>query len=692
MSSVRHQVWLAAVVLAVAVVASGCGGGGGSPAGSVEPEDGVGGSVEPEGGVEATVSPEPVVSTASLYPGLGRLDAPEGVFVDVAVGGFSSCGIRDNGRVVCWGYDRAVDYAPLDGEFLAVEVWQSPDSYYLEDHVCALRSDKVVVCWGLRLDDAGAAQVVAAADSGEARRWELRTAGGSAWSEGFVDIAAGPAGVCGMRADGLAACWSGKEPAEGRVASLVVDYEVCALHPGGGFDCSGGEPAAVLPQGAFADASAGLAYGCGVRPGGELECWGDNQHGQADPPEGRYTQVSAGVDHACALDTGGQAVCWGDNSYGKADPPNGEFAQVSARWSVSSCGLRPGGEQVCWGGSKRLYEIPADIHQFCERRHDEQVCWDADLSVANGDFGDLGASHGDRQLAHIVAFGEELVCGLRPDQSVVCWGKFFGQLSDVPEGTFARLFDGRPWKHQHELEFCGLRPDQSVECWAYDRLSDDSMTGQTTQIGPMTMSSPDGRFADVDGRGRCGVSADGGEVSCWSFDMTGLVGDPPASALPLVRVSASAGVFCGVSAAGGAVVCWPWDRRAAIALDSRFESGFADVAVGPSGAVCAIGTGRDMVCSGRFADVGEDFWSGHYVVNSGWDPVGLGFGGEPFHGAGDKVDPPAGQYTAVDVGPRHACAITATGRAVCWGHSHDQPYHWDIDRVCTVEKHGGCPG
>lgn len=60
------------------------------------------------------------------------------------------------------------------------------------------------------------------------------------------------------------------------------------------------------------------------------------------------TAISVGTSHACALLDSGELECWGGNDHGEADVPAGRFVAVSAG-EYHSCGLRPQGEIECWG-------------------------------------------------------------------------------------------------------------------------------------------------------------------------------------------------------------------------------------------------------------------------------------------------------------------------------------------------------
>ena len=105
----------------------------------------------------------------------------------------------------------------------------------------------------------------------------------------------------------------------------------------------GGE--ASPPSGEFTSVSAGVAYTCGVRVDGSLECWGDVEW----EPTGEFVSVGAGFGHTCGVKADSSVVC---RSYADWIDPStsasGEFVSVSAG-SGYGCGLRTDGSVACWG-------------------------------------------------------------------------------------------------------------------------------------------------------------------------------------------------------------------------------------------------------------------------------------------------------------------------------------------------------
>ena len=134
--------------------------------------------------------------------------------------------------------------------------------------------------------------------------------------------------------------------------------------------------------------SAGLFHSCAISTWGELICWGDNRSGQlanmvvgeySYPTQVKFQGVCAGAYHSCAIiesfPNTGQVDCWGNNEYGQAkdwaDLLEEELVEEDGKFISISCGashtcgtyLPPGntlmGKQgggankgqkvICWG-------------------------------------------------------------------------------------------------------------------------------------------------------------------------------------------------------------------------------------------------------------------------------------------------------------------------------------------------------
>ena len=96
--------------------------------------------------------------------------------------------------------------------------------------------------------------------------------------------------------------------------------------------------------------SAGWDHNCGLRPEGEVACWGSNHHGQSKTvkPASPFVAISAGGFHTCGLQGNGKVLCWGWNGYHQANSPSGLFAVPSAR------AFSPGGSSASFDAASIL--------------------------------------------------------------------------------------------------------------------------------------------------------------------------------------------------------------------------------------------------------------------------------------------------------------------------------------------------
>ena len=141
------------------------------------------------------------------------------------------------------------------------------------------------------------------------------------------------------------------------------------------------------------------------------------------------------------------------------------------------------------------------------------VCW-GDL-FAYWNEGDLLK---DKKLKSIVVSNGGFACGLRADDSAVCWGK--GSYHDVDGDGRRRSYgdeDGYSFSDDARFRFlsagehhvCGLKTDETVVCIG---MNDE---GQA--------SPPEGeKFVDIDSgrRHSCGVTKDG-VILCWGANYYG---------------------------------------------------------------------------------------------------------------------------------------------------------------------------
>ena len=234
----------------------------------------------------------------------GQSDPPAGRFESLACGRWYCCAKPSSGSLSCWG-DAGSRGEPDDDPTLSSVAIGS-------NHVCALRQG-VPRCWGDnehgQLDVSSVTQrdVAVALDS----TCTLSTGGGVACTgtgpqgasmayEGdseFMLLDGGSTNYCGITEGGQLECFSGgwygwTEPlpptSDNGFVQLDVAYGyACAVdREGAGFcwgpDCTGDD--CEMPEGPWSVLTAGRYHTCGLRPTGQIECWGDNRDGRLSVP------------------------------------------------------------------------------------------------------------------------------------------------------------------------------------------------------------------------------------------------------------------------------------------------------------------------------------------------------------------------------------------------------------------------
>ena len=450
----------------------------------------------------------------------GRTDSimpPDGVFQSVTAGRWHSCGLRPDGTVQCWGQDWGGSVsAALQERFQSISAG--------DGNTCGVKIDGEILCWGRRYGD-------------DAPRWSF-VIDGTPTPERALDPPAGEfrsvsvAGgfftdehlACAIRIDDELVCWS---------AGYWIEN---------------------APPGKFDSVSVGSEYACGLRQGGELECWtkSDNelpqwaaiQPGRAyrsvaigaglvvcvvtvsdalacsrtegtEPPDGAFQMVAGSETHLCSLKIDGSVHCWGGPEAVDLVPPMGEFQTVSVG-PAYACGVMTDSSLKCWGDDPVSGGEPAGLVAPPEgsfrsatagrsfacgvTTDDRAVCW-------GGRYGD-GVTR-DGPFAELAIYGPN-VCGLRTDQSVLCWAPHHSVESTRPEGLFKTLSTG-------QAEYaCGLLEDLSPRCWPEPDVSgviDDLSQFQSVAVG----GRPGSTY-----RRTCGILTDGG-LKCWSQSEIALV-------------------------------------------------------------------------------------------------------------------------------------------------------------------------
>lgn len=262
----------------------------------------------------------------------------------------------------------------------------------------------------------------------------------------YTEISMGPGGflAVALKGDGTLEFWSGSL----RTVGLTGDF--------------------LPPEDRFIQAAAGQDHVCAIRTDGAIDCWGDDDYGQATPPAGEFVQIDAAGLHNCAVRSNGQVACWGYDSQGQSTPPDGRFTSVSIE-SSTSCGVRTDGTITCWGD-------------------------------------DMGSQSGPPEgvFTQIDVY-EYHACGVRDDGQIICWGDesdiYTRVRMNVPDGKYRQVNVGLQYS-------CAVKRDSgSVDCWWYDVYEPKSSYPAFKHLnGPLTQIST--------AINTCGVTPDG-QLECF---------------------------------------------------------------------------------------------------------------------------------------------------------------------------------
>lgn len=528
----------------------------------------------------------------------------------------------------------------------------------------------------------------------------------------FLDVSAGDSHLCGVLIDGTLTCWgrdrggSTKPPAGTYSAvSSASDYS-CALSTDMTARCWGTDTHGQThaPDGTFTALSTGRLHACGVRPTGAVACWGadgSTEDSPIDSPAGNFAKVSAGAGYTCGLRADHSVDCWGENTSGALDVPDAKFIDVTAT-PAGPCALSTAGALVCWGHNQYsggpmsmlgpYSAFLAESDELCAAiPKGPAFCWDHAH--------DRMAWHGGSFVA--LAISQIQSCGLRRDQTLICWGVTHEPLvSLAPSGEFVSV-------SVEELYSCAVRAGGAVACWGYEApwwrgevIPDDlvevsvaskfacGIVRSTTGIGcwgRLPMGSV--RYGEVlaiapGDVNICAVLVDL-KIDCSS--------DPYRGRAPVLpegeyrEISSGGAYFCAIDTED-AITCWEDDEGPGARFDITPApiGEFVSVAAGATHA-CALKKSGTAECWGnnvhrqadppdtRFVaiDVTDDYSCG--VHHDG----GIECWGAPF------VDPskiPQGTFIDVSTAPGHACALGADGAVACW-FTHVVPWPEGVEWV-----------
>ena len=278
-------------------------------------------------------------------------------------------------------------------------------------HMCALRKDGTVSCWG----KFGHRGIYANPNPPKS-------------PDGIYDqIVTGKDSSCGVRSDGKAICWDDAKKMvrinndkPKKWIHTFTQSGVCWLNLDGTLGCSGDHHGA--PDGEFKSVTTGWNFGCALNLDDEAVCW--NFGKDLTPPTGKFRFLQAGGSRVCGIrkdtvdvDADQTLVCWewegrasrGGQNYSNSyhldenSPPDGKFKSVYVH-QRQTCGVTVAGDIKCWMGAGNN-ELP--------------LVKKMNLLAPPGEFEEVSMNW------------YHYACGLKTDTSIACW-KYDGTVMDTP--------------------------------------------------------------------------------------------------------------------------------------------------------------------------------------------------------------------------------------------------------------------
>ena len=394
-------------------------------------------------------------------------------------------------------------------------------------------------------------------------------------------------------------------------------------------------------------------------------------------------QISLGSEHSCALTSVGQVHCWGLGTNGRlgngdtnnrgvptavvvgenSEEPLENIVQVSAGVE-HSCALTSEGGVKCWGtgNNGRLGNGASSSTEY-------------PVTVVDGD----GSTESLADIVQI-SVGLQHSCALNSSGEVLCWGRgrsgrlglgvSFGGNKDHPVTVVDGEESEEPLKNIVQVSVgqdhtCALNSSGGVWCWG---------VGQD---------------------GRLGNGSDGDKVYPVAV-VEGVGSEKPLK--NIVQVSASSRHTCALTSAGK-VFCWGYGSHGRLGIDDSTNADKhypvavveAEGSTEPLTNVVQVSTGGIHTCVLIF--------SGEIKC---W---GAGVDGRLGHGGTDNKPAPVTVLVAssgtdplkdiieISAGSTHVCAMTTSGRALCWGKGNrgqvgDGKYISRKHPVAIVERGG----
>ena len=369
-------------------------------------------------------------TTATLLPLLSG-------YVAVATADFSTCAVKSDGTVFCWGRnffgelgdgtnEDSLEPVMVEGIDDAVSVTAG------REHYCALRQDGRVSCWGRNRYGS----------LGNGTFTDSNTPTPVSDINDAIDLSSGYDYTCALHADGYISCWGANwfgELGDGTSGVETNNYST---------------PVKTLNISDAIAITTGLQHTCALLDDRTVSCWGYNHYGQlgngTETDSSVPTQVfgindaiaiTAGSEYTCAILEDRTVSCWGQNYIGQLG--NGETRNtspvpvkvlgiddaVSLAQSPSNylCAFRSNSVITCWGrnphnmlapgvGEPPFYDLPSA---------EDRRIWSWD-----GSGEEVYLELPNSQDITALSLSRWHICSVLKDTTIHCWGPHVSQGND----------------------------------------------------------------------------------------------------------------------------------------------------------------------------------------------------------------------------------------------------------------------
>lgn len=598
----------------------------------------------------------------------------------ISLGAFHGCAIKQDNRLYCFGTasNGQTGVGPLPGTVpLPREVdgggsWKMVSGGWIS--TCGIKSDDTLWCWGS--DNSGQLGNGATTDD---QFSPVAISGGGSWKYISVGGSSGGANsshACGIKSDDSLWCWGGDS--QGQLGNGAVAGQQNA-------------PYAVPGGASWKAVSAGSLHTCGIQADDSLWCWGANLSGQLGNGNTTaqnapvqisagtfWSRISAGGSHTCGILTSGTANCWGRDTSGQVGNNAAFTASLTSPTALS-------------GGGTWLSISASLTDTSCGMRNDYSIqCWGLNTSGQIGDNtvvnkGVPTALSGGGSWSAI-STGTLSTCGLRSDGEMRCWGN----KNSLPV-NFPSLYAFAPmeiagdydWKmiSSSDLHSCGIQADSTLWCWGTDTNGQlgNGAADSTFKYAPVSVSGGGSWiYVDVGGRSSCGIKSDN-TLWCWGDDTNAQLGNGATTGnihLPAQisgggswkTISLSESHACGIKS-DDTLWCWGDDTSGQLGNGATSSVQNAPVQI-------AAGTfWKDVTTARRFFSpfVNSSMTCGIQTDNTLWC-WGNDAYGQLGTAASQSEDTPAsvtggGSWQKTRASVSAACGLQGNGTLWCWGNS-----------------------